>query len=137
MTLARSSSRGPGGARAAVPAPAEDAQRPRPLLVIEAGRGSDGLGLGRLWEHRELVFFLIWRDLKVRYKQTVLGVLWAVAQPIAAMVIFTLVFGRLGGLDRRVAVPYPLFALSGILLWIFFAAAVSQGAQSIVGDRNL
>jgi len=137
MSLARSTSRTPERTMPAGDAPPDETTREHPLLVIEAGAGAGGLALGRLWEHRELILFLIWRDLKVRYKQTVLGVLWAVAQPVAAMVIFTWVFGRLGGLDRRVPVPYPLFALSGIVLWIFFAAAVSQGAQSIVANRNL
>src|SRR5262245_17945725 len=98
-----------------------------PLVVIEAGRAARGLGLADLWTHRELMYFLVWRDLKVRYKQTVLGVGWAVLQPLLTMVLFTLVFGRLGGIQQRVAVPYPVFAYAGILLWSFFSSAVMQG----------
>src|SRR5947208_218536 len=108
-----------------------------PILVIEARRGFRGFGFGEVWRARELLYFLVWRDVKVRYKQTVLGVGWAILQPVLTMVLFTLIFGRLGGLDRRVQAPYPVFAYAGILLWSFFASAVTQSSQSLVGSSHL
>jgi lipopolysaccharide transport system permease protein len=94
------------------------------------------LALGEVWAHRELVWFLVWRDLKVRYKQTVLGVAWAVVQPLATVIIFTIIFGRLAGLPSE-NVPYPVLALSGILPWQLFSAAVAGSSNSLVGSANL
>ena len=111
--------------------------RPAPHLVIEPRAGWRGFGLLELWPYRELLYFLIWRDVKVRYKQTVLGVAWAILQPLLTMLLFTFVFGRLGGLGSRMQVPYPVFVYSGILLWSFFAAAVTQSSQSLIGSSHL
>lgn len=130
MSLARST-------RRALPDPPSVQERPEPLFVIEPRSGWRGFGFGELWRYRELLYFLIWRDVKVRYKQTVLGVAWAVLQPLLTMVLFTFVFGRLGGLDRGLQVPYPLFAFSGIIVWSFFATAVAQSSQSLIGSSHL
>jgi lipopolysaccharide transport system permease protein len=89
-----------------------------------------------VWAYRELLYFLVWRDLKVRYKQTVLGVLWALAQPLTAMVIFSVVFGRLASMPSD-GVPYPAFAYAALVPWTYAAAAVSGGAQSLVGSQTL
>jgi lipopolysaccharide transport system permease protein len=89
-----------------------------------------------LWRYRELLFFLIWRDVKVRYRQTVLGVAWAVLQPLLMMAVFTVFFGRLAGLPSG-GVPYPLFALAGLLPWMFFAASVSTAGNSVVTAERL
>ena len=94
------------------------------------------LRLADLWEYRELVYFLVWRDLKVRYRQTVLGVAWAVLQPLATVVLFTIIFGRLAGLPSE-GVPYPVFALAALLPWQLFSAAVSGSSNSLVGSSNL
>lgn len=89
-----------------------------------------------LWAYRELFYFLVWRDLKVRYKQTVLGVAWAIIQPLFTMLIFTLFFGRLAGVPSD-DVPYPVFVYAGLLLWTFFANAVTTSGNSLVGNANL
>ncbi len=92
---------------------------PKPLIAIEAGRAWAGLDLGDLWIHRDLFFFLIWRDVKVRYKQTVLGAAWAILQPFLTMVVFTLFFGKLAKVPSD-GIPYPIFAYAGLLPWTFF-----------------
>jgi lipopolysaccharide transport system permease protein len=107
-----------------------------PLVVIERQPGWRFLDLGELWRYRELLYFLTWRDIKVRYKQTVLGVVWAVLQPFATMVVFSLFLGRMAGVAPP-DVPYPLFVFAGLLPWTFFASAVSSASQSIVGNQNL
>jgi len=94
------------------------------------------LNLGDLWAYRELLYFLTWRDVKVRYKQTLMGVAWVVIQPLATMLIFTFVFQRIARLDSG-AIPYPLFAYSGLLLWAFFAGAVSAGTNSLISNTSL
>jgi lipopolysaccharide transport system permease protein len=94
------------------------------------------LALGDLWAYRELVFFLVWRDLKVRYKQTVLGIAWAVLQPLVTVIIFTTLFSRLAGLPSE-GVPYPVFTLAALLPWQLFAAAVTGSSNSLVGSSNL
>jgi lipopolysaccharide transport system permease protein len=94
------------------------------------------LNLRELWEHRELAFFLIWRDLKVRYKQTVLGIAWAVLQPVVTVAIFTVIFGRFAGLPSD-GVPYPVFALAGLLPWQLFSSAFTSSGNSLVGSANL
>ena len=108
-----------------------------PVTIIRPRRGWQSLGLYDLWRYRELLYFLTWRDIKVRYKQTVLGVAWAVIQPLAATVVFTLFFGKLAGLDRQSEVPYPVFVYAAMLPWTFFAEAVSQGSQSLIASANL
>ena len=114
-----------------------EAQPEVPRTVIKPSRGWISLGLKEVWEYRELLYFLVWRDVKVRYKQTVLGVAWAVIQPLFTMLIFTVVFGTIGGLDRRVQAPYPVVAYAGILLWAFFSGAVTQSAQSLIASSHL
>lgn len=109
-----------------------------PLVVIEPRGSWRLLDLKELWAYRELLYFLTWRDVKVRYKQTFLGVAWAVIQPLFTMVIFTLFFGRLAGLDTRTGgIPYPLFAYAGLLPWTFFSNALSSSGNSLVGSANL
>ena len=106
------------------------------ITWIRSSRGQRSLDLVELWQYRELVYFLIWRDVKVRYKQTVLGVAWAVVQPLASMLVFTLFFGRLAGLPSD-GVPYPLFALAALVPWALFAQGLSQAAASVVGSEDL
>lgn len=106
-----------------------------PLVVLEPSKKWVSLNLKDIWRYRELLFFLTWRDVKVRYKQTLLGVAWAVLQPLLTMIIFTLFFGRLAGIKSDV--PYPLFAYAGLLPWTFFANAVSSSGNSLVGSANL
>ena len=95
------------------------------------------IALGELWRYRELAYFLAWRDVKVRYKQTVLGVAWAVLQPVMTMIVFTVFFGRLGGMAEATEVPYPIFVYAALLPWQFFATAVAQSGASLVGASNL
>jgi len=99
----------------------------------------DGWHPGRLrdlWEYRELLFFLVWRDVKVRYKQTALGATWAILQPTLAMIVFTVVFGHIAGVSSN-GVPYPLFAYAGILPWTFVAQTVTQASGSLIASSNL
>ena len=107
-----------------------------PLVRIRPGRSSIGIDLRDLWAYRELLYFLTWRDLKVRYKQTILGVAWAIIQPLFTMLIFTLFFGKLAGLPSD-GVPYPVFVYAGLLLWTFFSNAVTHSGNSLVGNSNL
>jgi lipopolysaccharide transport system permease protein len=107
-----------------------------PLVIIEAGKRWAGLNLRDLWAYRELLYFLVWRDLKVRYRQTLIGAAWAVFQPLMLMIVFTLFLGILIRVPSD-GIPYPLFAYTGILLWLFFASAVISGSGSLVGNANL
>lgn len=104
--------------------------------VIRARRGRAGLDLRSLWSYRELIYFFIWRDVKVRYRQTVLGGLWAILQPFVTMVIFSIIFGRLAGISSD-GLPYPIFAFTALLPWTLFASGVSDAASSLVGSQNL
>jgi lipopolysaccharide transport system permease protein len=109
-----------------------------PLVVIEPRGSWNALDLHELWAYRELLYFLTWRDVKVRYKQTLLGVAWAIIQPLFTMIIFTLFFGRLAGLENRTnGIPYPLFAYAGLLPWTFFSNALTNSGNSLVGSANL
>lgn len=94
------------------------------------------MNLRDLWEYRELLYFLAWRDIKVRYKQTALGVLWAILQPIFMMLVFTLFFGKLAGI-RTGEIPYPLFAFAGLVPWTFFANSVTSGGNSLTSSAGL
>ena len=107
----------------------------QPLVTIRPRPGWVAIDLRALWASRELLFFLAWRDIKVRYKQTALGVAWAVIQPLFTMLIFTLFFGRLAGVPSD-GIPYPLFALAGLLPWTFFSGAVTASGNSLVGSAN-
>ena len=105
-------------------------------VTIEPPRAALHIGLGELWRHRELLYFLTWRDIKVRYKQTALGVAWAVLQPLATMAVFSLFFGRLARMPSE-GVAYPLFAFAALVPWTFFANGLMQGANSVVLNQNL
>ncbi len=107
-----------------------------PVIVIRPSRGWAALNLRDLWEYRELLYFLIWRDVKVRYKQTALGVAWVVLQPLATTVIFTIIFGNLAKMPSE-NVPYALFAMAGLIPWNYFAGAFSRGGMSLVGNAHL
>ncbi len=108
----------------------------RPVTNIRPPEGLAALDLHELWDYRELLYFLVWRDVKVRYKQTTLGVAWAVLQPFLTMVVFSIVFGRLI-LVPTGGIPYPVFAYIALLPWTFFAGAVSRSGNSLVYDANL
>ena len=109
-----------------------------PLFVNECRRGWKLVDLRELWHYRELGYFLCWRDIKVRYKQTVLGVLWAVLQPFLSMIVFTVFFGRLAGLDQHTGgVPYPVFVFAGLLPWTLFAQSLSRSSESVVASTNI
>jgi lipopolysaccharide transport system permease protein len=115
----------------------EDSRHPSPpVIYIKRSRGLVSLRLGELWQYRELLYFLIWRDVKVRYKQTALGVAWAVVQPFFTMVIFSLFFGRLAKVPSD-GVPYPLFAYCALVPWGFFANGLTMGSNSLVESANL
>ncbi len=107
-----------------------------PLVLIEAEDRGSSLDLRELWAYRELLYFLTWRDNKIRYKQTLLGVTWAIIQPLFAMLMFTLLFGRLARMPSD-GIPYPLFAYAGLLPWTFFANAVTNSGNSLVGSSSL
>jgi lipopolysaccharide transport system permease protein len=106
-----------------------------PVLVIEAGR-SERHYWRDLWTYRELFVFLAWRDILVRYKQTVIGVAWSVIRPVATMVVFTIVFGRIAKLPSE-GVPYPLLVFSAMLPWHFFASAIAEGSNSLIENANI
>src|SRR5512143_1780951 len=105
-------------------------------LIIEPPRGWEGIELRDLWRYRELLFFLTWRDVKVRYKQTALGVAWAILQPLLTMVIFSLIFGQLAKLPSD-GVPYPVFTFTALLPWQLFAFALGNSSNSLILNQNL
>lgn len=117
-------------------APSEAAVTEPPFTIIEARSGWQPIDLAELWHYRELLYFLVWRDVKVRYKQTALGIAWAILQPTLMMVVFTLVLGRIRGKSLG-DIPYPLFAYAGFLPWTFFATAISTAGQSVVTAERL
>ena len=103
---------------------------------IAPSRGLVSLKLGEIWEYRELLYFLIWRDIKVRYKQTLLGASWAIIQPLMTMVVFSVFFGGLAKIPSD-GIPYPLFAFAALVPWTFFANGLTQSSNSLVGSANL
>jgi lipopolysaccharide transport system permease protein len=107
-----------------------------PVTVIERRSGWQIVDLRELWRYRELLFFLTWRDVKVRYKQTILGASWAVLQPLATMVVFSLFIGRMAGVSDTIK-NYSLFVFAGLLPWTFFANALGSAGQSVIGNQNL
>jgi lipopolysaccharide transport system permease protein len=107
-----------------------------PVVSIRPSGRWSALNLKDLWEYRELFYFLMWRDLKVRYKQTLLGVGWVILQPLLSMVIFAFVFGRVVRVPSD-GIPYPLFAYAGLLPWTFFSGAVTRSGNSLVGSAHL
>jgi homopolymeric O-antigen transport system permease protein len=108
----------------------------RYALRIEPSRGWVSLKVRELWDYRELLYFLVWRDIKVRYKQTVLGAAWAIIQPFFTMLIFTLFFGRLAKVPSD-GIPYSIFTFAGLVPWMFFANGLNQSATSLVTSANL
>ena len=106
------------------------------VLVIEAGDGRFGNPLRELWDYRELLYFLAWRDLRVRYKQTVLGAAWAVIQPFFTMVVFSVFFGYLGRIPSD-GIPYPVFAYCALLPWALFAHALNESSNSLINNQGL
>jgi lipopolysaccharide transport system permease protein len=111
-------------------------QSEKPLVTIRAGGKWAAIDLKSLWAYRELLYFLTWRDVKVRYKQTLLGAAWAIIQPLFTMIIFSIFFGKLAGMPSD-GIPYPLFAYAGLLPWTFFSNAVNGSGNSLVGSANL
>jgi len=107
-----------------------------PKAIIKPRRGWQALELGELWRHRELLWFLAWRDIKLRYKQTALGVGWAVLQPLLTMIVFWVIFGRLAGLSSD-GFPYPVFVLCALLPWQLFSYALTQSSNSVVAEQRL
>ncbi|MCX6588729.1 MAG: ABC transporter permease [Acidobacteria bacterium] len=107
-----------------------------PILRIAPSKGWVSLQLKELYAYRELLYFLIWRDIKVRYKQTALGAAWAIIQPFFTMVVFSLFFGRLAKIQSD-GLPYPVFAYAALVPWTFFAQGLSQASDSLVGSANL
>ncbi len=106
------------------------------VLVIEGSSGWRALSLGEVWRRRELLYFFVWRDLKVRYKQTVLGASWAVIQPLFSMAVFAVFFGKLSRMPSD-GVPYPLFSFLGLLPWTYFSSVLSSASNSLVGNAHL
>jgi lipopolysaccharide transport system permease protein len=109
---------------------------PVPHVRIRPSRGWVALRLRELWEFHELLYFLTWRDIKVRYKQTALGAAWAILQPVFTMLVFSLFFGKLAGISSD-GVPYPVFAFTALVPWTFFAYGLAHSANSLVGSENL
>ena len=109
---------------------------PLPVTRIRPGTRAMSFTLDEVWQARELLYFLVWRDIKVRYKQTVLGIAWSVLQPFLTMVVFTIFFGRLAKVPSD-GVPYPLFSLAALVPWTYFATAVTNGSSSLVGNQHL
>jgi lipopolysaccharide transport system permease protein len=106
------------------------------VTLIRPSRGWVSLKLRELWRYRELLYFLVWRDIKVRYKQTALGAAWAIIQPFFTMLVFTLFFGKLANIQSD-GIPYALFSFAALVPWTFFANGLSQSADSLVGSANL
>jgi lipopolysaccharide transport system permease protein len=107
-----------------------------PKLVIKPRKGLFQLDLGSLWQYRDLLYFLIWRDIKVRYKQTLIGILWSILQPLMTMVVFTVVFSMLARIPSD-GFPYPIFVLTGLLPWTYFSQALGRTGGSLVGNATL
>jgi len=107
-----------------------------PTVVIEPREALFNLNLYALWEYRELLYFLVWRDIKIRYKQTVIGAGWAILQPLMTMVIFTVVFGNFAKVPSD-GLPYPIFAYTALLPWTYFAQAINRSSESLVSNTNL
>jgi lipopolysaccharide transport system permease protein len=107
-----------------------------PVIRIQPSRGWVSLRLRELWEYRELLYFLIWRDVKVRYKQTVLGAAWAIIQPFFTMVVFSVFFGKLAKVPSD-GIPYPIFSYAALVPWTFFSNGLSQASNSLVGGARL
>lgn len=130
---ATSAPQAPGNVTPSAHAHAASSER---VVVIRPSNGWQPINAGELWRFRELLAFLVWRDVKVRYKQTLLGAAWAVLQPALMMLVFTIFFGRMAGVSSG-GLPYPLFVYMGLLPWTFFSTAVSNAGNSVVGSERL
>ena len=134
--IKESSARKADPERTLVQTPERESDRGRPRLLIRPSRGWAALDLADLWQYRELIYFLTWRDIKVRYKQTVLGGAWAILQPFLTMVVFSVFFGRLAGIPSD-GLPYPIFAYCALLPWQLFAHALTESSNSLVANERL
>ncbi|MFH1478608.1 MAG: ABC transporter permease [Candidatus Omnitrophota bacterium] len=105
-------------------------------LIIKPQKGLFSIGVQELWDYRELLYFFVWRDLKVRYKQTAIGALWVIFQPLIAMLIFTFFFGRFAKMPSD-GVPYPIFVYVGLLLWNYFSFGLSNSSNSMISNANI
>lgn len=126
------------------PPPSEDVSQPTSMpvasaavTVIEPKPGWQAINLAELWKYRELVYFLTWRDVKVRYKQTVMGAAWAIIQPLLTSIVFVILFGKMGGMEADTAIPYLPLVFAAQIAWQFFATSVTQSGQSLVNSANL
>jgi len=113
-----------------------NAENTYPVLRLEPSRGFLRINLQAVWEYRELLYFLVWRDIKVRYKQTALGAAWAILQPVMTMVVFSVFFGRLAKMPSD-GIPYPVFAYAALLPWQLFAYALSESGNSLISNQGL
>jgi len=113
-----------------------DSDHALPVLLIEPSRGWTSLNLQELWNYREIIYFLAWRDVRVRYKETALGAAWALIQPLSTMLVFSFFFGRLAKMPSD-DTPYPLFSLTALIPWIFFATGVAESSNSLIANSNL
>lgn len=113
-----------------------ESTRPVPATLIRPSAGWAPINLRELWQYREMIYFLTWRDVKVRYKQTVLGAAWAIVQPFFTMVVFSIFFGRLAQIPSE-DVPYPIFAYAALVPWTYFANALGQSANSLVQNERV
>jgi len=107
-----------------------------PTVVVQASKGWLRPDFRAIWDYRELLYFLVWRDVKVRYKQTAIGAAWAICQPLLTMMIFAVIFGRFAKIPSN-NVPYPIFALAGLLPWTYFSQSITRSGGSLVADANL
>ncbi|HZL36079.1 MAG TPA: ABC transporter permease [Tepidisphaeraceae bacterium] len=126
----------PSLATAAPPAATEQAAPELSLTYIRPASGWQLINVRELWQYHELLFFLTWRDVKVRYKQTLLGAAWAILQPVLMMIVFTIFFGRMAKVPTG-NLPYPLFVFAGLLPWTFFSTAIANAGNSVVGSERL
>src|SRR5215212_5130656 len=108
----------------------------KPFIRIQPTQGWTSLKLGEVWEHRELTGIFVWRDIKVRYRQTVIGALWAIVQPFLTMVIFSVFFGRLAKIPSD-SIPYPIFSYAALVPWTFFANSINQASNSLVSNADM
>ena len=106
------------------------------ILIIQPKKNIFNIEISEIWKFRELLYFLVWRDIKVRYKQTFIGASWAIVQPFFTMVVFTIFFGKIAKIPSD-DVPYPIFSYSGVILWTYFSSALSSSSNSLVGSSNL
>ena len=123
---------GDGGARS----DGMNAENTYPVLRLEPSRGFLRINLRAVWEYRELLYFLVWRDIKVRYKQTALGAAWAILQPVMTMIVFSVFFGRLAKMPSD-GIPYPVFAYAALLPWQLFAYALGESGNSLISNQGL